>query len=73
MTTLNITGAAEVLKVHPNRILEMIHDGRLPAARIGRAWVLMERDVVDYVERQIMVQTQQRRLGKSTPAGRRAA
>ncbi len=72
MSTLNTTRAAELLCVHPNRILEMINDGRLPAARIGRAWVLMERDVMAYLEAQIVAQTSKRRLGEAGPR-RRAA
>ena len=39
-------------------------DGRLPAAKIGRAYVLMERDVLAFIERQITAQTAGRGEGK---------
>jgi excisionase family DNA binding protein len=71
MTTLNTTRAGELLCVHPKTIERLILDGTLPAAKIGRSWVLTERDVLDYLERQIVAQTQRRRLGDARP--RRAA
>lgn len=57
MTTLDLQGAAALMKIHPVTLGRMINDGRIPAARIGRAYVLMERDVLGYIERQITAQT----------------
>lgn len=45
----------------------MIRNGVLPAAKIGRAWVMLQRDVPAYVEQQIIKQTAER-LG--VPIGR---
>ena len=56
MTTLDLQGAA-LMKIHPVTLGRMINDGKIPAARIGRAYVLMERDVLGYIERQITAQT----------------
>ena len=64
-TTLDIQGAANLLKIHPVTVARMIRDGSIPAARIGRAYVLMERDVLDFIERQISAQMTRR--GESTP------
>lgn len=57
MTTLDLRGAAALMKVNPRTVEAMARDGRLPAAKIGRAYVLMERDVLAFIERQIAAQT----------------
>lgn len=66
MATLDILGAAELLKVHPKTVLDLIHDCVIPAARIGRSYVIMEKDVLDYVEQQIVAQTA-KRMGRNSP------
>jgi excisionase family DNA binding protein len=66
--TVNIKEAAELLCVHPKTVLDFINSGALPAAKVGRAYVLMTRDVVNYVENQILVQTRARM--SSTTTGR---
>jgi excisionase family DNA binding protein len=70
MNTLDINGAAGKMCVHPKTVLDLIRDGILPAARIGRAYVLNERDVADYIEAQIVAQTQRRRMGDAKPKRR---
>lgn len=60
--TLNIQEAAKVLKVHPKTVLDLIGHGYLPAARVGRSYVMLTRDVMAYVEANIRRQTE-RRLG----------
>lgn len=68
MSTCNVPQAAEILKVHENRVMQLIDRGELPAAKIGRAWVMMERDVLKYLENQILRQTAARlgQLGQTT-------
>lgn len=58
--TLNTTEAAELLKVHPKTIEELIHSGAIPAAKIGRAWVMLTADVLAYAEAEIKKQTASR-------------
>ena len=70
MDTLNITQAADMLRVHPNTAFKLIESGALPAARIGRAYVLLHRDVLAYVEQQIVTQTAQRMGGQPIRRGR---
>ncbi len=70
MTTCNITEAARLLKVHEETVAEMIRTHKLPAAKIGRAWVMLERDVLEYIERQIQMQTAAR-LGRVAETTRR--
>ena len=57
MSTVNVPRAAELLCVHANTVLKLIESGVLPAAKIGRAYVLLERDVLQYAENEIIRQT----------------
>jgi excisionase family DNA binding protein len=70
VSTCNVPEAASLLKIHENRVLKLIDRGDLPAAKIGRAWVMMERDVIAFAERQIAEQTACR-LGVPTKAVQR--
>jgi len=58
--TLNTIEASKMMKVHPQTVLDLIGAGALPAAKIGRAYVLLTRDVLGYVERAIIRQTAER-------------
>ncbi len=58
--TVDITEAANLLKVHPKTVLDLIQSGALPAAKVGRAYVMLTRDVLAYIERAIIHQTAQR-------------
>ena len=42
---LSVSESAEVLGVSAQRVRAMISDGVLPAIKVGRAWVLEEKDV----------------------------
>lgn len=67
MSTLDLRGAAALMNVHPRTVEAMARDGRLPAAKIGRAWVLLQGDVMAFIARQIASQTAAR--GEGMPAG----
>jgi excisionase family DNA binding protein len=62
LETIDIGGAADLLKIHRDSVLELIDAGALPAARIGRVYVLMSKDVLDYIREQIDHQTAARLL-----------
>lgn len=49
MQTLKLDEAAELLKCSSDTVLELIHSDNLPAAKIGRAWVLVDVDVIEYI------------------------
>lgn len=68
--TLNIKTAAEVLQVHPNTVEKMIASCQLPAAKVGRAYVILSKDVMAYIENQVCRQTAERMRGTS-PKGAR--
>ncbi len=57
METLNTTQAAEMLKVHPKTVEDLIHDGTIPAAKVGRAWVMLKEHVLQYLGSLIIQQT----------------
>lgn len=58
--TVGVKEAAEILRVHPKTVEELIGNGQIPAGKVGRAWVMMTRDVLAYVERVIIAQTAER-------------
>lgn len=55
--TVDVPQAAKLMKVHPKTVQDYIKSGELAAARVGRAYVMMTRDVLALVERQIVRQT----------------
>lgn len=58
--TVNLQGAADMMKVHPKTVIDLIHSGAIPAAKVGRAYVMMTKDVLQYVENRIITQTADR-------------
>ncbi|WP_398493790.1 helix-turn-helix domain-containing protein [Variovorax sp.] len=55
--TVGVREAADIMKVHPKTVLDLIAEGAMPAAKIGRSWVLLTADVLGLVEHQIAFQT----------------
>ncbi len=49
MQTLTLQEAAAMLKTTPETVSAMIRNERLPAAKIGRAWVLVDVDVIRWL------------------------
>ncbi len=45
MDYLTTKEAGEILNVTPQRILVLIHAGRLPAKKVGRDWLIIPDDV----------------------------
>ena len=58
--TLSAPEAANLMNVHVNTIFKLIEAGSLPAAKIGRAYVLLMVDVMEYVQNTVLQQTSQR-------------
>ena len=65
MKTLNLSEAADVLKVHENRVQEWAAMGIIPGAKIGRAWVFIDEDLFGFVRQQIKTQSASRVSGRS--------
>lgn len=66
--TVDIRGAAALMMVHPQTVLDMIARGELPAAQIGRSYVLLTSDVLRFVEEAIVRQTAARMRAPLRPA-----
>ena len=58
--TLGLRDAAHMMRVHPKTVQDLISRGVLPAARVGRAYVLMSKDVLAHIEHEIIAQTAER-------------
>lgn len=69
--TVSLKEAAELLKVHRTTALDLVKSGKIPAARVGRAYVMMTKDVLQYIENQIIDQTGER-LSASGSASKRS-
>lgn len=57
MRTFALLECADFLKVDRNKVLKLAGRGELPGAKIGRAWVFLEDDVVTYLRKNIQEQT----------------
>ncbi|MDR2836977.1 MAG: helix-turn-helix domain-containing protein [Azonexus sp.] len=60
MKTLDINGCAEFLKINTTTASELAAAGKLPGAKIGRAWVFLLDDLVDYLRTEVRRQQSQR-------------
>ena len=67
MDTVNVVGAAEMMYAHPKTVFKLIGDGVLPAARIGKSFVLLRSDVLRHIENEIIKQTSIRMGGLPEP------
>ena len=52
MRTLTLKEAAELLKTCTETVSECIRCEGLPAAKVGRAWVLVDEDVINWLRKQ---------------------
>lgn len=73
MSTVDIHGAAELMKVHPKTVLDKINACELRAAKVGRAYVILAADVLALIEREIVKQTAQRMRSGKPGKGRAVA
>jgi excisionase family DNA binding protein len=59
--TFDINEVAAFLKVDRTTALSLAGSGQLPGAKIGRAWVFLESDVVAYLKGEVERQSEERR------------
>jgi excisionase family DNA binding protein len=52
MSTLTLQQAAALLKIHPVTLQEKARAGVIPGAKIGRAWVFVEIDLLEHIRAQ---------------------
>jgi len=60
MKTYDAQETADILKTDVTTIRALIDDGKLPAAKIGRAYVIREDDLDDYLAQKVREQTAER-------------
>ena len=49
MPTLDLHQAAALLRAHPETVRAGAAAGSIPGAKVGRAWVFIEADLLDYL------------------------
>jgi excisionase family DNA binding protein len=49
MNTLDLEAAAKFLYASESTVLELVGTGELPAAKIGRKWVFVDIDLIEYI------------------------
>jgi excisionase family DNA binding protein len=49
MNTLTLNQAAELLKLHPQTVLQRACAGEIPAAKPGKCWVFIEDDLINWL------------------------
>jgi len=47
--TLDLKQAAHFLRLHPEELRRRAKAGRIPGAKVGRAWIFLEEDLAAYV------------------------
>lgn len=52
MDTLTLQEAAALLKIHPVTLLEKAHAGIVPGAKIGKCWVFVKVDLIEFIRSQ---------------------
>ncbi|MBR8005605.1 helix-turn-helix domain-containing protein [Burkholderia vietnamiensis] len=67
MKTFDLQECADFLKVDRTTAMKLAQQGDIVGARIGRAWVFLEDDVVAFLREQAQQQTLQRLEGRTTP------
>ncbi|TDA46211.1 helix-turn-helix domain-containing protein [Burkholderia pyrrocinia] len=67
MRTFDLQECADFLKVDRTTAMKLAQQGDIVGARIGRAWVFLEDDVVAFLREQAQQQTLERLEGRTTP------
>jgi excisionase family DNA binding protein len=52
MDTLTLQEAAALLKIHPVTLLGLAKAGTVPGAKIGKCWVFVKVDLIDFIRSQ---------------------
>lgn len=66
--TLNAVDAAAVLHADPETVLLLARKGDLPGAKIGKSWVFLRSDVLEYLSNRVKRETEQRRMACASSA-----
>jgi excisionase family DNA binding protein len=67
MSTLTLREAAALLKIHPVTLQVKARAGQIPGARVGKCWVFIEVDLLEYIRSQYPRRALQGELMENTP------
>lgn len=59
-STVDVQGASQLMRANPETVYKLINDGTLPAGRIGKAFIMLKKDVINHIESTIIRQTAER-------------
>jgi hypothetical protein len=65
MNTLDLQQAAELLRIHPVTLQSKAKAGEIPGAKIGKCWVFVDVDLIDYIRSNYVRRTLQGEQEKS--------
>ncbi|TWI62531.1 excisionase family DNA binding protein [Pseudoduganella lurida] len=63
--TLNAADAAALLYADTATVLALARDGELPGTKVGKSWVFLRSDVLDYLRERVRADTEQRRRDRN--------
>lgn len=66
--TLDLHGVAALCKAEPETIAQYARSGELPGTKMGKSWVFLRDDVLAFLRKRILQETEERR-GKRTDYG----
>lgn len=64
MTTLDRLQAAKLLNCSTAHLLRLTRSGSIPGAKVGRGWVFIEQDLLDWLRQQMKPKTAPRPVGR---------
>lgn len=65
--TLGISEVATLLHAENDTVMIYARSGKLPGTRIGRSWVFLRDDVLNFLRQQIATDTEERRRTSEQP------
>lgn len=63
--TLDLQGVAALFRAEPETIAQYARSGELPGTKMGKSWVFLRDDVLAFLRKRILQETEERR-GKHT-------
>lgn len=63
--TLDLQGVAALFRAEPETIAQYARAGELPGTKMGKSWVFLRDDVLAFLRKRILEETQERRGQRS--------
>lgn len=62
--TMDSVQVGALLRADPETIMQLARKGQLPGARIGKVWIFLRTDVLDFLKKKIEADTAERRKAR---------